>query len=83
MNTAEATADANAAFAIEMASAPALKALVLTAPQEIIRMAWLLGYCAGKRDAFGAALRMIPVDKAISTGPGDLDVCGRELKPGS
>lgn len=84
MNTAETLSTAEAAYAIDSASSPALQALALIVPKEHIRMVWLLGYCRGRSDAFGDAQRWLGTpDKAVSTGPGDLDVCGRELRPGT
>ena len=64
MNTAEATADANAAFAIESAASPGLQAVMLVVSKEIVRDVWLLGYCTGRRDSFDAVLRMMKVRKA-------------------
>lgn len=88
MNAAGTMATAEAAFAIESECSPAIVALCVAAPKDVIRMAWMLGYCSGRRDAFGEASQMVDAisfsgPKAVSTGPGDLDTCGRELKPGT
>lgn len=80
-------ASAEAAFAVEFASSAALQGLSTVAKKEVVRMAWLLGYCKGRSDAFLTARGLvdsIPTGyRSVSTGPGDLDVCGRPLKAGS
>lgn len=52
MNSAEVEANAQAAFAMELASSAALQALCTIASKEVVRMAWLLGHCQGRLHAF-------------------------------
>lgn len=58
-DTNEAMAAAEAAFAIELASSAALQALCATAPKEVVKMTWLLGYVIGRRDAFAYTQEML------------------------
>lgn len=55
MSTEEMNAKAAAAFAIEMASSPVIKSLLLMADRETVYMAWSLGYVTGMRDGLGHA----------------------------
>lgn len=59
MTSEEYRADADAAFALTMASDPAVRALAEVADKEVIRMAWTLGYVRGRVDGLKVAYGII------------------------
>lgn len=50
---------AEAAFTMELMQSEALRALMQTAPREVVKMTWRLGYVKGVGDGLGKASDMI------------------------